>query len=125
MSLRSHSSGISALERLLEQVEALEDVAEHAVELVEVALVLHQRGAREIVEILDAAAGEIGLHRLHQRQVFAQRDGHAGGFQFGEELDEHGLRIRPRGVPVKAIAVPYAAIALPSVSRERCEPRVR
>ncbi len=112
-------------ERLFDQVEPLEDVAEHAVELIEVALVLHQRGARQIIEILDAAAGEIGLHRLHQRQVLAQRHGDTGGFQFGEELDEHGLRIRSRGVPVKAIAVPYAAIALPSVSRERCEPRVR
>ena len=30
-------------------------MAEHAVELVEVALVLHQRGAREVVEVLDAA----------------------------------------------------------------------
>ena len=49
----SHSSGISAVERLLHQLEALEDVAEHAVELVEVALVLHQRGARQIVEVLD------------------------------------------------------------------------
>ena len=121
----SHSSGISALSALFEQVEPLEDVAEHAVELIEIALVLHQRGARQIIEILDAAAGEVGLHRLHQRQVLAQRHGDTGGFQFGEELDEHGLRIRSRGVPVKAIAVPYAAIALPSVSRERCEPRVR
>jgi len=33
-------------------------VAEHAVELVQVALVLDQRGARQIVEVLDAAAGE-------------------------------------------------------------------
>ena len=77
-------------ERLLEQVEPLEHVAEHAVELVEVALVLHQRGAREIVEVLDPAAGEVLLHRFHQGQVFAQRDRHAGGFQLGEEGDEHG-----------------------------------
>jgi len=35
-------------------------VAEHAVELVEVALVLHQRGAREVVEVFHAAAGEVG-----------------------------------------------------------------
>ena len=76
-------------ERLLHQFEALEHMAEHAVELVEVALVLHQRRARQIVEILDAAAGEVGLHRLHQRQVFAQRHRHAGGFQLMEEGDEH------------------------------------
>jgi hypothetical protein len=34
------------------RLEALEHGAEHAVELVEIALVLHQRGAREVVEIL-------------------------------------------------------------------------
>ena len=60
-------------------------MAEHPVELVEVALVLHQRGAREIVEILDAAAGDVLLHRLHQRQVFAQRHRHAGRFELMEE----------------------------------------
>ena len=64
----SHSAGISAVSASLEQVEALEHVAEHAVELVEIALVLHQGGARKIVEILDAAAGEVLLHRFHQGQ---------------------------------------------------------
>ena len=90
-------------ERLLEQVEALEHVAEHAVELVEVALVLHQRGAREVVEILDPAAGEVLLHRLHQREVFAQRDRHAGGFQLGEEGDEHLGDIRRWDGRAKAV----------------------
>ena len=78
----------------LQQLEALEHVAEHAVELVEVALVLHQRGARQIIEILDAAAGEVGLHRLHQRQIFAQRHRHAGGLQLVEEGDEHRVNVR-------------------------------
>ena len=87
----SHSAGISAASASLDQFEALEHVAEHAVELVEVALVLHQRGARQIVEVLDPAAGEVGLHRLHQRQVFAQRHRDAGGFQLVEEGDEHSL----------------------------------
>jgi hypothetical protein len=70
--------------------QALEDVAEDAVELVEVALVLHQRGAGEVVEVLDLEAGEVLLHRLHQGQVFLQRGGHAGGFQLVEEGCEHG-----------------------------------
>ena len=78
------------LHRLAHQLEALEDVAEHLVELVEVALVLHQRGAREIVEVLDAAVGEVGLQRLHQRQVLLQGDRHLGGFQLMEEGGEHG-----------------------------------
>ena len=70
---------------------------EHAVELVEVALVLHQRRARQIVEILDPARGEVLIHRLHQRKIFAQRDRQAGAFEFGEEFDEHPARIRPIG----------------------------
>ena len=62
---------------------------EDAVELVEIALVLHQRRARQVIEILDLARGKIRLHRLHQRQIFAQRHRHAGGFEFLEEGDEH------------------------------------
>ena len=65
--------------RLLHGVEQafqpLEHGAEHAVELVEVALVLHQRGAGQIVEILHGLLGEIGAKCLHQRQIFAQGTG--------------------------------------------------
>ena len=89
------------LQRLAHQVEALEDVAEHLVELVEVALVLHQRGAREIIEVLDAAVGQVRLHRLHQREVLLQGDRHLGGFQLMEERGEHwrlgGSEVRPLG----------------------------
>jgi hypothetical protein len=67
-------------------------MAEHAVELVEVALVLDQRGARQIVEVLDPPAGEIGIHRLHQGQVFAQRHRDAGGFQLMEKRDQHAAQ---------------------------------
>src|SRR5262245_44716837 len=81
-------------ERLAHELEALEHVAEDAVELVEVALVLDQRGAREVVEVLDPAAGEILLHRLHQREIFAQRHWHAGGLELMEEGDEHGASLR-------------------------------
>jgi len=38
-------------------------VAEHLVEFVEVALVLHQRRACKIVEVLDLAVGEVRLQR--------------------------------------------------------------
>src|SRR5262249_48040601 len=81
-------------ERLAHQLEPLEYVAEDAVELVEIAFVLHQRRAREIVEVLDPTAGEILLHRLHQREIFAQRHRHAGGFELVEEGDEHGASLR-------------------------------
>src|SRR5579862_6075179 len=78
-------------QRVFDQVEAFEDVAEHAVELVEIALVLHQSGARQIVERLDPAVGQILLHRLDQRQIFAQRHRQAGGFELMEEGGEHRL----------------------------------
>jgi hypothetical protein len=81
-------------ERLARRLQPLEHVAEDAVELVEVALVLHQRRARKIVEVLDPTAGEILLHRLHQREVLAQRHRHAGRFELVEEGDEHGASLR-------------------------------
>ena len=99
MSFFSHSIGNFRGQRLLDQIEALEHVAEHAVELVEIALVLHQRRARQVVEILDPAVGEILLHRLHQREIFAQRHRHAGRSQLVEEGGEH-----------RGILVPHAAI---------------
>ena len=71
-------------------LEPLEHGAEDAVELVEVALVLHQRGAREIIEILDRVVGEVGVERLHQREIFAQRHGDLRIAQRSEELQEHG-----------------------------------
>jgi hypothetical protein len=76
-------------EQLGERVEALEHVTEHAVELVEVALVLHQRRTREIVEIVDAIAGNALLHRFEQREVFPERDRDVDLAQFEEELGEH------------------------------------
>src|SRR4051812_21511230 len=126
-------------------------MAEHAIELVQVALVLHQRGAREIIEVLDAAAGEVLVHRLHQREVLAQRDRDACGFQRGEELHEHAASLArerragkacPREggakrarlfseaagtspAPLPALRCPYAASRLPSMSRDRCESRER
>ncbi len=82
-------------QRLFDEAQTFEDVAEHAVELVEIALVLHQRRARQIIKVLDAAAGDIHLHRFHQRQIFAQRHRNAGLFQLVEEGREHrGILIR-------------------------------
>ena len=53
-------------------LQPLEHGAEHPIELVEIALVLHQRGARQIVKILNRLLGKVGVERLHQRQVFAR-----------------------------------------------------
>src|SRR6185312_12078570 len=74
------------------------------VELVEVALVLHQRGARQIIEVLDAAGGEIGLHRLHQRQILAQRHRHAGGYSTRPTRnDRNGPRVGEDDVDGRAL----------------------
>jgi len=85
------------LDGVAHQLEALEDVAEHLVEAVQVALVLHQRGAGEIVEVLHAAVGEVGLEGFHQRQILLQRHRQAGGSELMEEVDEHrGTRLVAR-----------------------------
>ncbi len=67
---------------------------EDAIELVEIALVLHQRGARQIIEVLHPARGEVGVHRLHQGEVFAQSDRHAGPLERMEETHEHRALLR-------------------------------
>ena len=73
-----------------QRVEALEDMGEDAVELVDVALVLHQGGAGEVVEFLDLHGDDLLVHRLHEGQVFLQRDRDLGGAEFIEEIQEHG-----------------------------------
>ncbi len=72
-------------------LDALEAMAEDAVELVEIALVLHQRGTRQVVEILHRLVGEIGIQRFHQRQIFAQGHRDLRIAERREELHEHGL----------------------------------
>ena len=93
-SFLSHSSGISALGSASVSMP-VEAVSEDPVEAVEMALVLDQRGAREEIEILDRKGRDPLLHRLHQGQVFAQRDRDLGRAQLGEEREEHGLKSRP------------------------------
>lgn len=84
MSLRSHSSGISTCSK-----RALERRGEDDVELVEIALVLDQKRAREMVEILDRLFGEVAVQSLHQGQIFARRDRHMRLPQRSEEGQEH------------------------------------
>ena len=75
------------------KLETFEDVAEDLIEAIEVALVFHERRAREIVEILDAIAGDAGADGLEQRQVLFQRHRHFGGAQLGEEGLEHARKL--------------------------------
>src|SRR5580658_6640948 len=98
-------------------------MAEHTVELVEVALVLHQRGAGEIVERLDPPRREVALHRLHQCEIFAQRHRYAGRFQRVEEGDEHRYVLGPSRehcmirAPAAATRSPYRYIPRPCRGR--------
>ena len=73
-------------ERLL---DALEVLRERAVEAIEMLLVLHHRGAGEVVEIVDAVLGHPRVERLEQREVLGQRDGDAGFADGVEELRQH------------------------------------
>ncbi len=87
-----------------QHLDALEVGGEGAVELVEVLLVLDQRGAGQVIEVVDRAgvglarADHVGLQRLQQRQELLDRDRQLGGAQGIEEIDEHGgnLRWAPR-----------------------------
>ena len=74
---------------LTHQIEPLEDVPEDLVKTIEMALVLHQRGAREVVEIFNAPVGEVSRQRLHQRQVFPERDGYLCSLELVKECREH------------------------------------
>jgi hypothetical protein len=88
---------VCLLQRLAQGFEPLEGVREDAVEFVEVALVLHQAGAREVIKILDPLLRKVLIHRFEQGQVFPQGDGDLGGAQLGEEGEEHRLSVRNRG----------------------------
>ena len=69
--------------------QPFEHFTEYAVELVEIALVFHQRGAREVVEVFHLMLDNLGVQRLQKRQIFAQRHRHGIAFQFVEKIDEH------------------------------------
>src|SRR5262249_48939018 len=64
-------------------------MAEHAVETVQITLVLNQRRTRKKIEVVDVKKSDTSLHCLHPGQVFAQRDWYFGFTQFGKERKEH------------------------------------
>jgi len=70
------------------------------------ALVLYQRDAREVVEILHRLLGEVGVERLYQRQIFAQGHRDLGVTERCEELQKHALQIARRAVDVKGFRLP-------------------
>ena len=100
--------GNIGLDRLAHQVEALEDVAKHLIEAIEVPLVFDECQPRQIIEILDLAVGAPGLHGLEQRQILLHGDRQLGGTQFGEKLCQHGAIVETGAPAEKGRAAPEA-----------------
>lgn len=63
------------------------------------ALVLHQGGAGEEIELLDALVRQIAVHRLEQREMFPERDGNLGVAQGREEVKQHEAENARTGRP--------------------------
>jgi hypothetical protein len=60
-----------------------------AIEAVEVAFILHERQAREVIELLGRERRDACLERFEQAQELGQRGRDAARSQVGEEPDEH------------------------------------
>ena len=96
---------VDRLQNLVDRdgLEPLEGGGEGLVEAVDIALVLHHRGAGEVVEPLDVIGHEPGAHALEKGEVFAQGDRHAMGAELGEEGQEHGRGWLQRGSVRRAV----------------------
>lgn len=79
-------------------------MAEDLIELVEVAFIFHEAGARQVIEILHPLVGEVDLQGFHQHQVLFQGDGHLGGLELVKERREHGA---PLASPIADLARDY------------------
>ncbi len=115
---------IDPLARLRQRFEPLEDAAEHAVEGVDLGLVLHQGGAGEVIERLDVVVREAVPHGLQQRQILAHRDGNAFPAKALEQRREHGSLpvCVPSLVPERALvsASPTHGLRAPAHGHGRC-----
>ena len=78
-----------AVQRVEELLHSLEVGAEALVEAVEVPLVLHERRAREVIEVVHAQHGDPALERLEQGQVLVDRDRDVVPAEPEEEVDQH------------------------------------
>ena len=72
---------------------AVEVVGEHPVEAVKPFFVFHQRGARQIVKVVQTGKRQPRLQRLQEQQKFLKADRHASGAQGKKKLDEHGAAL--------------------------------
>ena len=121
---RSHSSGISPAGpvgagcRGGRGLETPEAGGEHAVEPVQVALILHQRGAAEEVEVLHAVIRHPRLHGAEQGQVFRDGGRDAVLAQGQHELGEHAPTLLRR----RAVRHPQTQRARRIVAQQRGQP---
>ncbi|MNZ95141.1 hypothetical protein D3C78_1142750 [compost metagenome] len=81
--------GDQRLERRIETLQAVEVAGEGAVELVEMPLVLHQYGARQVIEGVHVGEHHLTFERLEQVEQLAQRHRHPGRAQFVEQVEQH------------------------------------
>ena len=80
------------VQRVEQLLNALEVGPEALVEAVEMPLVLHERGPREVVEVVHAQQGDPALKRFEQGQVLGDRDRHVMPAKAEEEVDQHRRR---------------------------------
>src|SRR5688572_328531 len=91
-------------------LDPLPELGEGAVELVEIGLVLHQRGARQVIEVVHRRADDPLVHGLEQGEVFLNRDRQLVRLELEEEVDQHRRaycsprRPRPGGAPRRSPA---------------------
>jgi cell division ATPase FtsA len=71
--------------------DAVEVRAERLIELVEILLVLHERHAREVVELVQRRLDHAFLQRFEQRQVLLHGDRQLRGAQRVEKVDQHAV----------------------------------
>ena len=72
---------------------ALEHLAEDPVEAVELALVVNEHRAGQIIELLGLGGDHLGVERLEQQQMLLQAGGNPPAPQRLDEGDEHGASL--------------------------------
>ena len=82
-----------------QHLDALEVGAESTVELVIQGLVLDQRGARQVVELVDRTIDHAGFHRFEQGQEFLDRNRQFCRAQGVEKIDQHDWTFRAVNSP--------------------------
>ena len=69
--------------------QPLEHLGEHPVEPVELALVMNEGRAGEIIELLGLGGDDLGIERFKEQQMLLQRGWNAAAAQRFDEADEH------------------------------------